>query len=209
MSLNAKQATRRPGDPLAPADEVPQRLLFAERKAGERNSTRKWNTNYGAVIRLGDEQFKQLMEKDRDWHGATGSADSGAASGAGGVEGPAQTRDVIITDDVPQAFSHFTLDFSQRATSKIRGPDGQNGRLLVCDVQGTYDKPSNTFMLYDPCVHSDMREKGLFGVTDRGAKGISEFLASHKCNHVCRMPSRKSSACCHCSPLSQALMAAL
>ena len=36
-------------------------------------------------------------------------------------------------------------------------------------------------------IHSDLGERGLFGATDRGAKGIAEFLASHRCNDVCKM----------------------
>lgn len=52
---------------------------------------------------------------------------------------------------------------------------------------GCYDRDINTFLLSDPCIHSDLGSKNLFGATDLGATGISKFLQSHKCNDVCRM----------------------
>ena len=131
------------------------------------------STNFGAVIRLADEALQGLRERD---HAAGGAADGGAAGGAG--DGGEDGRVTLNTDDVPQAFSHFSLYYSQRPTSQIRGKGGVSGNCLVCDLQGCYDKRSATFTLFDPVIHSELGEKGLFGATDRGAKGINEFLAS-------------------------------
>ena len=93
----------------------------------------------------------------------------------------------INSDDVPQAFSHFTIDFCQRPNSQFRLEGGEAGACLVCDLQGCYSKSTHAFKLIDPVIHSDLGVKNLFGATDRGAKGIEDFLKSHKCNEVCRM----------------------
>ena len=93
----------------------------------------------------------------------------------------------INSDCVPQAFSHFSIAYSQRPLSSFVGPDGKTGRCLVCDLQGCFDKRENTFLLSDPCIHSDLGIDHLFGATDNGARGIRLFLRSHKCNEVCKM----------------------
>ena len=142
------------------ADEVPQRLLFAERKIpGE---FRKWNTNKGTVIRLADEALHSLRwgssrpsgtTVDVGIGGSKGSGSSGRdtdgdGDGDGGGDGGGNVE--IVTDDIPQAFSHFSLYYSQRPTTSIKGKDGAPGRCLVCDLQGCYDKKSATFTLFDP-----------------------------------------------------------
>ena len=166
----ASHASGVPADP----DEHPQRQLFAERKID--GQFRKWNTNFGTVIQLEELLLTEMLE------GEATDQDSGELSPTDGLEGVK-----LVTDDVPQAFSHFTLHFSQRPLSKINGTDGKPGRCLVCDLQGSYDKASSTFTLFDPVIHSELGERSLFGATDRGTKGISQFLDSHKCNAVCRM----------------------
>ena len=62
---------------------------------------RKWNTNFGAVIRLSDDALQDLRERD-EARGGDGDED-------GNGDAPAQTRVKLVTDDVPQAFSHFSL----------------------------------------------------------------------------------------------------
>ena len=62
---------------------------------------RKWNTNFGAVIRLSDDALQDLRERD-EARGGDGDED-------GDGDAPAQTRVKLVTDDVPQAFSHFSL----------------------------------------------------------------------------------------------------
>lgn len=165
----------------------PKRCLFAEKHLC--GAFRKWNSNSGHVIAMRPPS----------------QSVSGAADGAvprkrvlfslGAV---AEEKDVkeaeaahtgdhvergVPTDDVTQAFSHWTY-----AGKPVEGPDGKRGRVLVCDIQGNFNETEQTFRLIDPVVHSvGLGEKGLFGDTDRGQRGISDFFASHRCNRVCKL----------------------
>lgn len=67
--------------------------------------------------------------------------------------------------NTPQAFSHFTWEAS-------------NHQLLICDIQGVAD------MYTDPQIHS-ISLKG-YGQGNLGMRGITKFLESHTCNHICR-----------------------
>jgi len=67
--------------------------------------------------------------------------------------------------NTPQAFSHFTWEAS-------------NHQLLICDIQGVAD------MYTDPQIHS-MSAQG-YGQGNLGMRGITKFLESHTCNHICR-----------------------
>ena len=67
--------------------------------------------------------------------------------------------------EVPQAFSHFTLERSR-------------GELIVVDIQGVGD------FFTDPQIHT--RDGRGYGVGNMGAAGIRQFSASHRCNAVCR-----------------------
>ena len=159
------------------ADEPPRRSLFAERKID--GQFRKWNTNDGKTV-----ETKLPPAAD----GAAGGADADAlspAAAAAAAAVPGQLR--LSSDLVPQAFSHFTIDFSMRPTSSFRGLDGKPGRCLVCDLQGCFDIAENTFLFSDPVIHSELGQRHLFGATDNGAAGIAAFLRSHKCNDVCRL----------------------
>mmetsp|Transcript_41099 Transcript_41099/g.84071 ORF Transcript_41099/g.84071 Transcript_41099/m.84071 type:complete len:454 (-) Transcript_41099:360-1721(-) len=72
----------------------------------------------------------------------------------------------VDTDDfLPQAFSHFTWEASDR-------------KLLVCDIQGVGD------FYTDPQVHSADGEG--FGTGNMGLGGIQKFFSTHRCNTVCR-----------------------
>ena len=74
---------------------------------------------------------------------------------------------------------------------------------MVCDLQGFFT--GGRFVLVDPVIHSadacqpcsspptkDGRRDGAgsrgggFGRTDRGEKGMLDFLSSHECNRLCR-----------------------
>jgi len=72
---------------------------------------------------------------------------------------------VDTTDEMPQAFSHFTWEAS-------------NQKILVCDIQGVDD------LYTDPQIHSIDGEG--FGSGNMGFSGIRKFFESHKCNGVCR-----------------------
>ncbi|KAJ1469829.1 kinase-like domain-containing protein, partial [Baffinella frigidus] len=68
--------------------------------------------------------------------------------------------------ELPQAFSHFTWEFSKAS-------------LLVCDIQGV----GNFFT--DPQIHSHDGES--FSMGNLGQAGIDRFFKSHKCNNICRL----------------------
>ena len=90
----------------------------------------------------------------------------------------------IEVDDTPQAFSHFSHEFS-------------SGRQLVCDLQGVWN-PIDGFVLTDPVVHY-VCPKGVVhtnGATDNGISGEKKFFETHVCCSFCRklgLPSRTSS----------------
>jgi len=68
--------------------------------------------------------------------------------------------------ELPQAFSHFTWEFSKTT-------------LLVCDIQGV----GNFFT--DPQIHSHDGES--FSMGNLGQAGLHKFFKSHKCNNICRL----------------------
>lgn len=79
-----------------------------------------------------------------------------------------QNKDQIIDEDVPQAFSHWTYQYTRR-------------EKLVCDLQGVL---TSRFELTDPAIHS--KEGKRFGLTDKGKKGMRDFFETHKCNPLCK-----------------------
>jgi len=76
-----------------------------------------------------------------------------------------------------QAYSHFSLEDS-------------NFEQLVCDVQG-FPEEEGTCIFTDAAIHtmsndnSGRPEDRPYGITNRGAQGIADFFATHKCNKVC------------------------
>ena len=82
--------------------------------------------------------------------------------------------------EVAQAFSHF----SYLATGRKR---------LICDLQGVYDKTTNTIKFTDPVIHyfnyGRQERENVHGRTDKGRKGIAMFFDTHKdcCGHLCRL----------------------
>eukprot|EP01089_Gocevia_fonbrunei_P007153 TRINITY_DN18206_c0_g1_i1.p1 TRINITY_DN18206_c0_g1~~TRINITY_DN18206_c0_g1_i1.p1 ORF type:complete len:508 (+),score=55.93 TRINITY_DN18206_c0_g1_i1:150-1526(+) len=87
------------------------------------------------------------------------------------IEGPYRKHNNnygYVSDDernTPQAFSHFTYEASKKT-------------LLICDIQGVNDSYT------DPQIHN--REGAGFGRGNLGQKGFERFLATHRCNHICR-----------------------
>ena len=75
----------------------------------------------------------------------------------------------IIDDDVPQAFSHWTYQYTK-------------GDQLVCDLQGILH--NNFFEMTDPAIHSHSGPK--YGTTDIGKKGFKDFFSTHKCSPLCK-----------------------
>lgn len=71
-------------------------------------------------------------------------------------------------EKVAQALSHFSYAWSHH-------------KLLLCDLQGTVEH--NTIIFTDPSIHS--LHAGQYGCTDRGRRGIRNFMEFHKCNRMC------------------------
>jgi len=76
---------------------------------------------------------------------------------------------------LPQTFSHFTYIHS-------------GGRLVICDLQGSYSPARREFILTDPACHklASRGEAREFGDSNLGEKGLSQFFISHQCNQFCR-----------------------
>ena len=127
----------------------------------------KWNNNAGAV---------------KSWSACKNKASAGGALGIGTMalleEDEEEDEDEedsapIQTEDVPQAFSHFTYEHSK-------------GKKLVCDLQGIWN-PDDGFVLTDPVVHyvSSRGKKHKNGATDKGLEGVKRFFGTHECNALC------------------------
>jgi len=87
----------------------------------------------------------------------------------------------VTPSEVAQAFSHFSFFNSER-------------KMLLCDLQGEYDKRENMFCFTDPVVHYYDRHnpgnRSLYGRTDLGRKGIEKFFDNHRCNRLCELVTR-------------------
>ena len=145
---------------------------------------RKWNTNTGKV------NLTSVVES-----GGGGGGGSSGGGDLGGIQEDDEEEEeeeagspspfskfqpvrAPTTDDVPQAFSHWSC------TKPIQG---KVKALLVCDLQGVFMPESFAFNWVDPVIHSDIGgHKGFFSRTDLGADGMKEFLRTHKCNALCR-----------------------
>ncbi|KAG1675173.1 hypothetical protein FOA52_003396 [Chlamydomonas sp. UWO 241] len=100
-----------------------------------------------------------------------------AAQAISGRRPGSSTPCPIKPDDFPQAFSHYSYHYSQRAS-------------LVCDLQGTLDtsvSPS-LFEFTDPVIHHQSMHgrRRVYGRTDHGSKGMQKFFETHVCNALCR-----------------------
>ena len=74
---------------------------------------------------------------------------------------------------MPQAFSHFSYEYS-------------SGARMVCDLQGCFDRERG-FELTDPCMLSKVgRSESGYGRTDRGLHGLVDFFRTHKCTPLCK-----------------------
>jgi len=86
----------------------------------------------------------------------------------------------VTKEEVAQAFSHFSYIHSGK-------------KMLICDLQGVYDRSKKTLTLTDPVIHyHDARKvkkhnRGVYGRTDMGQKGIQDFFKTHKCNCLCEL----------------------
>ena len=130
------------------------------------NHTRykKFNSNDGYVDGMSREEYANIKNGTRKRTAATMIRDCS-----------------FTTDDIPQAFSHFSYIFSKR-------------KFLVCDLQGVLstDTDEPLLELTDPVIHySEMTNRDDYGRTDRGQQGIDDFFRSHKCSNLCHMLHRR------------------
>ncbi|KAG2501020.1 hypothetical protein HYH03_000840 [Edaphochlamys debaryana] len=117
----------------------------------------KWNNNAGGVrggprAPVDASLLGVIAEEDEDEEGDEGES------------GPR-------TEDVPQAFSHFSYVVTEH-------------RKLVCDLQGVWNS-TDGFTLTDPVIHHFERS-GRYGATDKGPAGMTAFFKTHTCNALCR-----------------------
>ena len=66
------------------------------------------------MIRLSDDALQELRERD-EVRGGDGDDD-------GDGDAPARTRVKLVTDDVPQAFSHFSLVYPMHPACNPKHP---------------------------------------------------------------------------------------
>lgn len=105
---------------------------------------------------------------------------------AGRMGGKCDTRAALPFAPRPecylQAFSHYSYIFSRR-------------RMLVCDLQGVVSYRGDggglrgSFELTDPTIHytSASGRSNVYGKSDLGTRGVYSWLASHRCNDICRL----------------------
>lgn len=128
---------------------------------------KKWNDNKGGVFNVNKTMapngpLATIGEDDED--DEDDEQEGAAPLSKSRLTAAQMTR--IIDEDVPQAFSHWTYDYTK-------------SHSLVCDVQGVLDK---SFQLTDPAIHSSAQR---FGPTDHGKNGQRLFFSTHECNPLC------------------------
>eukprot|EP00929_Paragymnodinium_shiwhaense_P113423 TRINITY_DN81718_c0_g1_i1.p1 TRINITY_DN81718_c0_g1~~TRINITY_DN81718_c0_g1_i1.p1 ORF type:complete len:627 (+),score=89.74 TRINITY_DN81718_c0_g1_i1:53-1933(+) len=79
--------------------------------------------------------------------------------------------DLVGLSDVPQAFSHWTWEFTDK-------------QEVVVDIQGVFDRASGKFMYTDPQLHSI---EGAYGRADLKMDGMVKFFSTHKCGKSCQL----------------------
>jgi len=80
--------------------------------------------------------------------------------------------------EIAQTFSHYSFMYTKR-------------KHLVVDLQGKVlqDGTKQVIKLTDPAIHTfdeGWRRRRPFGLTDKGQKGMREFLRRHQCNALCQ-----------------------
>jgi hypothetical protein len=144
--------------------------------------------NPGALqAAMGDPEVGPVLQKlmakfGGGMGGMPGMGGMGGMPGMGGMgfleeEGSDEDDDeigAIQIDDIPQAFSHFSYEYSR-------------GRQLVCDLQGVWNADDG-FMLTDPVIHHVCSEgrRHMNGATDKGEAGVKKFFETHVCNALCK-----------------------
>jgi hypothetical protein len=140
---------------------------FLVEKRLDNTKFKKWSDNKGGVHNLPrntmarEEILGTIEEEDEDE-----SVDSCLS------DTRKTLMESILDDDIPPAFSHYSYVYSRHDR-------------LVCDIQGVLHHNPPLFELTDPAIHSE--ERGQFGKTDFGRKGVQEFFKTHDCNPLCKV----------------------
>ncbi len=138
----------------------------------------KWNNNNGWHV--GRQNMKSEASSSLDTVRESDGVDESEEGSGGDFMNPIEIDNGIFVkkEEVAQAFSHFSYIFS-----------GQ--KMLICDLQGVYNTNKRVFNFTDPVIHyhdakkESKRNKGVYGRTDMGQKGIQNFFRTHECNCLC------------------------
>jgi len=133
----------------------------------------KWNNNNGGLCLKTEDDDKdrgqgsyELLVIDDDEHTRTNTDN---------------IQFYVISQEVSQAFSHFSFHHGLQ-------------RYVICDLQGSYDPEHRLFRFTDPVIHYSDNQKPhqtqVFGRSDRGRRGIDNFMDTHRCNCLCKMITR-------------------
>lgn len=180
-------------------EEVSYRTVLIEKRL-DPNQYTKWNSNNGYVAgpqKLSDILNRQLIEPvNIPRHEHLEVIEEGSDCSEDEIDASSEKMQIceemdpsnawksseekvfcILPTDVPQAFSHHSYRYTQRAQ-------------LVCDLQGVLDTSISppVFELTDPVIHTnDHSRQRIFGRTDHGHKGMRSFMKSHICNDLCKL----------------------
>lgn len=151
--------------------EKGQFSVIVERKLN--GTFQKWNNNNGWHI--GRDRKKPSGRITLDTVREVGNNET-----IGTEKDPIEIDNGIFVkkEDVAQAFSHFSYVHSGK-------------KMLICDLQGVYDRSGQVFNFTDPVIHyhdakkESKRNRGVYGRTDMGQKGIQNFFRTHECNCLC------------------------
>ena len=147
----------------------------------------KWNNNGGEVRRSRTGNSGNIGNKA--YANQTGNSNRNLGIGSLAVfeESDEENEDSdedrhklrVELDDIPQAFSHFSYEYT-------------NGRQLVCDIQGVWNGDDG-FLLTDPVIHqksageeNGQPKKYINGATDKGLIGMKKFFETHVCSSLCK-----------------------
>ncbi len=94
-------------------------------------------------------------------------------------------------DDAMDALSHFRFsDFCfyvfflvPLVLKRLQSYHASGGQMVLCDIQGGWQKMRSRVLLTDPVVLS---RRQLFGPADLGTDGILSFFSNHVCSEYCQ-----------------------